>query len=280
MHIPASPPAGGLGAKSLAALVACLILLTPISLRAEKVEQLNAQGYVSDFAGVLSGQAKQQLTALCTEVDQKTHAQIAVVTIHTLEGLEASEFGNRLFARWGVGHKNDNRGVLILLAIDDHKYWIEVGYGLEPILPDGKVGGFGREMVPKLRANDYTGALLHATSQIAGVIAGDRGVTLNSMPSPGPTVPGTVPPKGAPTHTQPESGLDLSAIVFWLVVLVFVFLVFITRGRLLWWLLLAILQGSTDGRSRSGGGFGGSGGGSFGGFGGGASGGGGAGGSW
>jgi uncharacterized protein len=263
-------PSGGLQRKFAGALIACIILLGAASLRAEKVDSLKAQGYVNDFAGVLSEQTNQQLTALCTEVDQKAHAQIAVVTIRTLDDLEAADFANRLFKRWGVGHQDDNRGVLILVAVDDHKYWIEVGYGLEPILPDGKVGGFGREMVPRLRAGDYNGGLLHLTSEIADVVARDRGITLSNGPPPGETS----------DQTQTRPGLNLSDSILWTVlILVFILLTFVTRGRILWWVLLIILQGSRGGGSRSSGGFGGGGGG-FGGFGGGASGGGGAGGSW
>jgi len=263
--------AGRLRQKSACALTACLLLLIATSLRAEKVDSLEGQGYVNDFAGVLSEEAKQQLTALCSEVDEKAHAQIAVVTVHTLEGLEAADFANRLFQRWGVGHKDDNRGVLVLLAVDDHKYWVEVGYGLEPILPDGKVGGFGREMVPRLRAGDYNAGLLHLTSEIADVIAGDRGITLNSRPAPSE-------PSG---HGQAESSSNQSSSGLWTVlIIVFIFLIFVSRGRILWWLLFNVALGSRGGGSwSSGGGFGGGGGG-FGGFGGGASGGGGAGGSW
>jgi uncharacterized membrane protein YgcG len=157
------------------------ILCLPLVTRAEKVKSLQPRGYVNDFAGVLDSQTAQQITNICTEVDEKTHAQMAVVTVKTLEGLEASDFANQLFKTWGVGHKGDNRGVLILLAAADHKYWTEVGYGLEPILPDGKVGGFGREMVPSLRAGDFNAALLHLTTQIADVIAADRGVNLDSL---------------------------------------------------------------------------------------------------
>jgi len=269
-------PSGGLPWKFAGAIAACLILLAAASLRAEKVDSLKAQGYVNDFAGVLSEQAKQQLTALCAEVDQKAHAQIAVVTIHTLEGLEAADFANRLFKYWGVGHKDDNRGVLVLLAVADHKYWVEVGYGLEPILPDGKVGGFGREMVTSLRAGDYNGGLLHLTSEIADVIARDRGVTLSSKPTPGPSAP---PPSETSPRSQAESGSNLSDSVLWTVlILVSILLIFVTRGRILWWVLFNVLLGSRGGSSWSSGGFGGGGG--FGGFGGGTSGGGGAGGSW
>ncbi|MGH9817566.1 MAG: TPM domain-containing protein, partial [Candidatus Acidiferrales bacterium] len=157
-----------------------LLALLSVSVGAEKAGQLEATGYVNDFAGVLDAGARSRITALCQEVDQKTQAQIAVVTIRTLEGSAASDFGNRLFERWGIGRKPEDRGVLILLAIEERQYWTEVGYGLEPILPDGKVGGFGREMVPLLRRGDYGGALFAVTSRVAEVIAEDRGVQLGS----------------------------------------------------------------------------------------------------
>jgi uncharacterized protein len=167
----------------------CLYVLAPLLLlalvaptRAEKVERLKPAGYVNDFAGILDEQTKTQLKTLCTEIDQKTGAQIAVVTINSLEGVKAADFGNRLFNQWGVGHKADNRGLLILLAISDRKYRVEVGYGLEPILPNRKVGAFGREMVPILRKGDYNRAILQLTNSIARVIASDRGTTLDTLP--------------------------------------------------------------------------------------------------
>ena len=67
------------------------------------------------------------------------------------------------FKQWGVGSKSTNRGVLILYAIDDHRARVEVGYGLEPILPDGKVGGFQREAIPLMRSRQYSQALLLVT---------------------------------------------------------------------------------------------------------------------
>jgi uncharacterized protein len=255
-------------------LLALLLALTfPFAARAEKVEQLKPQGYVNDFAGVLNEQAKAQLTALCAEVDQKTKAQIAVVTIHSLEGVPVEDFGIRLATRWGVGHKGDNRGVLILLAIDDRKYRTEVGYGLEPILPDGKVGGFGREMVPGLRARDYSGALLHLTSEIAAVIAQDRGVALGSLPREQPTAPREGP--GVP-RLSPAVGLLLLVLLFGGAGLLFAIIGGLAGRRSrrgAWWAGPWI----SGGRSWGGGGFGGGG---FGGFGGGGFGGGGASGGW
>ena len=80
-----------------------------------------------------------------------------------------------LYQKWGVGEKKTDHGVLILLAIQDRKRSIHVGYGLEPILPDGKVGGFGREAVPLLQSGDYDGAVTLLTTRVASVIAADAG---------------------------------------------------------------------------------------------------------
>jgi uncharacterized protein len=264
-------------ATTAAVLISLVILLQPRAL-AEKLEQLKPAGYVNDFAGVLDSQSTTQLAALCTEIDQKAHAQIAVVTIRTLEGVTVEDFANKLFERWGIGPKSDNRGVLILLAVDDHRYRVEVGYGLEPILPDGKVGGFGREIVPLLRQGNYNGALLQLTAQMARVIAADRGVTLGNLPR----------LESSPPRHQGANGFPVLALI---VLAFFLFgglglvgpLFAIFSGRRYrrrgwyggWW------GGPWAGGGWSGGGFGGgSSGGGFGGFGGGSSGGGGASGSW
>src|ERR1700758_1384035 len=158
--------------NSLRAAV-CLTLLLFLSAVAhgEKTDQLKPQGYVNDFAGVLSASAKAQLTALCSEVQQKTGAQIAVVTVKSLDGRAVEDYAVDLATKWGIGPKQSDHGILILLAVEDRKYFTAVGYGLEPILPDGKVGGFGREAVPLLRQNQFGPALLLMTRRVAGVIA-------------------------------------------------------------------------------------------------------------
>jgi len=183
----------GLGAFGVAALMTltffavCSLLRGALS--AQDPEQLTPQGYVNDFANVLSQSAREQLTALCTEVEQKAQAQIAIVTVKSLGGRAIEDYSIDLATRWGVGPKQKDRGLMILLAVDDHKDRFEVGYGLEGILPDGKVGSFEREAVPLLRAGNYDGAVLLMTRHAADVIAADRGVTLSgSSPAPPPEI--------------------------------------------------------------------------------------------
>lgn len=177
--MPSKTPLAKYAARSLCFLL-LLILISP-RLLAEQVKDLKPQGYVSDFAGVLSAAAKEKLTALCGEVEQKTKAQIAVVTVSSLGDQPVEQFSIDLATQWGVGPKQQARGVLILFAPNDRKYRIEVGYGLEAILPDGKVGGSGREAVPFLQRSDYDSAVLLVTQRVASVIAQDQNVTLDAL---------------------------------------------------------------------------------------------------
>jgi uncharacterized protein len=268
-------------AKSLARPLLILLLLCIPAARAEQVKNLKPQGYVNDFAGVLSAPAKQKLTELCAEVDQKAKAQIAIVTVSSLEGEPVEQFSIDLATAWGIGPKQKDRGVLILLAPNDHKDRVEVGYGLEPILPDGKVGSFEREAVPFLRQNDYSGAVLLITQRVAAVIAEDQKVTLD-------TNSGVSAPEPE-SYNSPAPFGNLVEILIFAVFLFFPVIGFLLRlffgfggptrsrrGGGMW------MGGPWYGGGSMGGGgsWGGGGGGGFGGFGGGSFGGGGASGSW
>jgi uncharacterized protein len=239
-------------------LILLLAVIPVATVHAEQWQKLNVQGYVNDFAGVLDATTVDGLTRLSTEVDQKAKAQIAVVTIKTLEGDTAEDFANHLFQKWGVGYKGTDRGVMVLLATDDHKYWTEVGYGLEPILPDGKVGGFGRSMVPLLRQGNYNNAVVQMVSQIAEVIAQDSHISLDSLADFHAVTPAA---RDGEVHE-----LRLTKGQFILLLIIFLF-----GMPILFWLVAR--GGGRGGGGWSGGGFGGGGGG-FGGFGGGSSGGG------
>ncbi len=235
--------------------------------------------YVNDYARVLSPAARQQLEALCTEVNDKAKAQIFVVTVPSLGDRTVEDYSFDVATKWGVGPKQTSSGILIFLAVNDRKYWTQVGYGLEPILPDGKVGGFGREAVPYLRQGNYDAAVMLMTRRIADVIAHDRGVTLSGAPLPA-------------ARTEGSGQGTIGSLAPFLILGIVIFALYAMmkggggRGRgggSGWWIgpLIAsgMGRGGWGGGGFGGGGFGGGGGG-FGGGGGGSFGGGGAGGSW
>jgi uncharacterized protein len=245
---------------------------------AESVSQLPMPtSYVEDFAGVIDAGSKQQMEQLSREVYQQAHATIEVVTIHSLDGVSIEEFATDLEDKWKVGPKGSDRGVLMILAINDRRRRIEVGYGLEGILNDAKVGDIGRSMVPWLQRNEYGPGLLQAEQQIAGIIAADAHVTLTPLQHP---VPQPAPQRG---RTD------------WLGIIIFFVIIFLIfrggrRGGGGWlpWFILGNMMGGgrRGGGGWGGGGFGGGGGGGggddgdFGGGFGGGSGGGGASGGW
>lgn len=134
-------------------------------------KELRPEGYVSDFAGVLGAQAKSQLEAYCAAVEQSTGAQMALVTLSSLQGEPAEDVANAIFRAWGVGRKGKDEGIMLLLAIGDRRSRLEVGYGLEPILPDGLDGSILRQMRPALRQGDYGDALMAAAQTIGNTIA-------------------------------------------------------------------------------------------------------------
>src|SRR6202140_1032131 len=259
-----------------------IALVAAVSAPAEPISSLNPTNYVNDFAGVLGPATVNRLNDLCLQVDQKAHAQIAVVTVKSVDSQDVVSYAVALYQKWGIGAKGKDRGVLILIATQDHKYWTAVGYGLEGILPDGKVGGFAGEMGTLVKSGDYNGAATLITSRIAAVIAQDAGVTLDNMP------------QTRPAQTHPQSSPGAGAVVILILVFFFVVLPILRAifrgggggggglGFLLGMLLGSGGGGFGGGRGGfGGGGFGGGGGGGgFGGFGGGSTGGGGGGGGW
>jgi uncharacterized protein len=263
-------------------LLAAFALTIPPAraLLGESVKTLPAPiGYVNDFAGVLTPETIQSLDALCTQVDQQAHAQIAVVTIHTIDPDSAGatpsieEFATALEEKWKVGAKGTDRGVLMIFEMSPRHGRIEVGYGLEGVLNDAKVGDIGRTMVPFAQQGDYNQAIPLGVREIAQEIAADAGVDL------GLGTNGSAPVQYYPRQPQPQAQLSLFQVLFFGGILLVVIVVLIRTGHigLLFFLLFNLMGGGGGGRNdgEGGGGFGGGGGG-FGGFGGGSSGGGGA----
>src|SRR5258705_1047124 len=165
-----------------AVLLPCLLLFSASFCAAEDIKKIYPAGYVSDLAGVIRPEAKTRLEALCAELEQKTGAQMAIVTVQSLEGESVENHAVELFKQLGVGGRKDNRGVLLLVAPTERKYRIEVGYGLEPVINDARDSDACRATVPWLRANDYGTATVDAARQLAKYIADNAGVTLSGLP--------------------------------------------------------------------------------------------------
>jgi len=204
---------------------ASMVILLNSSLTAPNTSaqsNLEPRGYVSDFAEVLSSSTTNQLTALCAEVDQKAQAQIAVSTVKSLDGRSISDFSIDLAMQRGVGPAQSERGVLILLAVEDRQYRFEVGHGLEPILPDSKTASFGREAAPYLRQANYDAAVLLMSRRVADAIARDRGITL-STPQP-------VPPPRRLISEQEEKDYIRAAVVLGALCLLFLFYAAVRRA--------------------------------------------------
>lgn len=144
-----------------------------------QVPQKN-DGYVTDDANVLSESAEQSLESLATELDQKTKSQIAILTVPSLDGTPLEQASLEVARKWGIGDKEKSRGLLILFALNDHKFRAEIGYGLEGTITDGTSGQVrDRYMRPYFKQGDYETGLLEGSKAYASLIAKANSVTLS-----------------------------------------------------------------------------------------------------
>jgi uncharacterized protein len=250
-------------------LLAALALLS--SAHALDLNSLKPQGYVSDFASVVDPASRQKIELYCARVEKATGAQMAIVTLPTLDGEPIEDVANDLFRRWGIGKKGEDNGLLFLLVIQDRRSRLETGFGLEPIINAGEAGSTLRAMRPALRQNQYGEALWVAATALGDKIAAAKGVQIDM---------GAPRPRRAPEPASQD--------IPWPIILGGLFLLLMIMGRggrrggggggLGGFLPGLILGNMMGGRSSyGGGGFGGyDSGDTFGGFGGGDSGGGGA----
>ncbi len=233
-------------------------------------------GHVNDFANIIPNDIEQKIEAICLEVRQKTGAQIAVATVETIGDEDYNEYANKLFHAWGIGEKGKDNGVLLFNAVKERKFRLEVGYGLEGIIPDGLAGEIRDKYVfPYFRKDDYGNGYLAGTQAVASIIAKDAGVEIAGIKGFYSSTTSVQRPQ------QRMEGLKPINILFGYMFIVLLFFVIIIiagavgggSGKWVWG------DSGSGGSSFSGGG-GSSFSGGFGGFGGGDSGGGGAGGSY
>ncbi len=234
-------------------------------------------GFVNDFAQVMSEETVNQINDWCIELKEKTDVELAIGTFASIGDMDENSFAVKAFEQWKVGNKKDE-GILIIMGLKERRIKIEVGYGSEPYITDSYASRVFREMAAMLTkgSEDWDGAFTQASLMIISEVAKEKGVTITGVSDYS---------QGKSKKNDEDVGPGI--ITFFII---FIFLIIITRGKILGWLwALFVLGGgpgggghggfgggSSSGGSSSSGGYGGFGG--FGGFGGGCSGGGGAGG--
>lgn len=235
----------------------CLLLLGAAEIKIPP----SPDRWVTDTVGFLTPATAQELDRALEAYEKQSGHQIIVYIGKTTDGYPVEDFATRAFQAWKVGRKGLDDGLVLFIMAEDRKVRIEVGYGLEPTVPDIIAGRIINDiMVPKIRAGDNDGAVREAVAAIMQTISGQA-------------------PAAAPEQ-QPESpvtafkGKRTVQTIFIIIAAIFFLILFITHPTLALWLLFNIMSGG-----RGGGGWGGGGGGGFRG-GGGRSGGGGASGGW
>ena len=234
-------------------VILALALAASVQASDKLLNSLQPRGLVNDFANVIPAAEENQLLAILTELQQKTGAQVAVVTLPSLDGGQIDDFSIRLTERWGIGQKGKDNGVLLLGAINErrgNRLRIEVGYGLEGVINDAAAGRIlDQYVVPAWNQRQYGAAIASGGAAIAQRIAADKGVRLSGVPQYSRNYGSRAPRKSNP----------IMNIIF---IIGFIYMA-IRHPRLL---LLMILMSGRGGGSRGGGfGGGGFGGGGFGG---------------
>ncbi len=249
---------------------ACLSILFSSAIFAGNAVHIPSRGqdYINDFAGLLSHSDKLTLARFAAELEKRTTAQIAIVTIKTTKPETIQGFSVRLFDQWKIGQKGKDNGVLLLMAVDDRKAWITTGYGIEGAIPDVIANKIVRNvMIPYFKREQYSEGVTKGAIAIVSLVAKEHDVEITGQET----------QIHQAVHRK-KSGLE---IIF--TILLFILIIGMRSGFLGYFLLGSMIGGRRRGghwygagSSSSGGGFSGG----FGGFGGGMTGGGGGGGGW
>ncbi|WP_413777333.1 TPM domain-containing protein [Sphingomonas sp. S2-65] len=201
------------------------LLLLPLAAQAQSFPKLT--GRVVDAANLLSPEQEAQITQLSEQVQQASSRQFVVATIPDLGGYDIADYGYRLGRAWKIGQSEANNGIVLIVAPAERKVRIEVGYGLEPIMTDALSNAIITEqIIPRFKAGDLGG----------GVVAGAQAIG-EQMKLPLEAAEQRAQQetqkqaKAAPRQTRSSGGGVPWGLVFWGVILVFVILPMLFRGR-------------------------------------------------
>jgi len=237
-----------------------VIIVLTVSLCGCEEEKLSPtkEFFVNDFSSVLDDNTKTEILSRGASLQEKTTAQSVVVTLDTIDGQDIAEYSTNLGREWGIGDKDKDNGILILLVTEERNIYIAVGYGLEGALPDSKVGRIlDNYAIPYLKEDDYSKGILEAYKAIENEIYLEYGIETDE---------GYVPVENLPEVENSDETSIKQIAVSWIVLLVFVsiyFAIFRKRGLMI---LPFFRGGGGFGGFGGGGNFGGGSSGGFGGF--------------
>ncbi len=210
--------------------------------------------YVQDFADVLSADEENQLKSIGRNLEDQTTAQVAVLTVNTIGDKTIADYANEAFRQYGIGSKEENNGVLLVLAMNERQVRIEVGYGLEGRIPDGKAGRIlDDQAIPYLKQNQPNQAVINTYETLVNEVAAEYGVKIEGQ-------------QGNDNQATTDKGLDFPAWFLIIIIVIGVFLDFKFFGGTITYFLFSIIsRGGRGGGGGSSGGPNGGGGGSSGG---------------
>ena len=153
-------------------LVFALLATAPL---ASALEIPYLSGRVNDYAGILSDQARENLSEQLREHEERTTNQIVVLTLPSLQGENIEDYANQVFNAWGLGQAGQDNGILMLVVPDERQMRIEVGYGLEGVVPDITAGRVIREvMAPRFRDGDFDAGITEGAQALLSVLEGEE----------------------------------------------------------------------------------------------------------
>jgi uncharacterized protein len=153
------------------ALLLAPFLVAILSVTASAQTFPKPTGRVNDFANVIDASTEAEIDRQLDLLEQNTTSEIAVATVKSLDDMSVEEYGNRLFKAWGVGQGKQDNGVLVLVAPSERKMRIEVGYGLEGVLPDGLAGQVIRDdFTPSFKNGDYSGGIRTGVTHLVQIV--------------------------------------------------------------------------------------------------------------
>ncbi|PLV59748.1 YgcG family protein [Thermotoga sp. KOL6] len=228
-------------------ILTILVLSSVLTLFSVNLPKPTPYKYVNDYVGVLDEGTVRKIVAVGKELEEKTTSQVVVVIIPSLSGITIEEYANLLFREWGIGQRDKNNGVLMLIAMNDRKVRIEVGYGLEGTIPDGKAGRILDEyVIPYFKNGEYSKGVYYGYLAIVNEVAKEYNTEISG------------------TEELPNKDSDVSGLSIIIIVLAFIILSSVL-GRGGYWYRGPRFPGGFGGPRGNSGGSGGFGGGSSGG---------------